>query len=384
MQPSFLIQCFPWDLEDEGIESVLARLAGELGVDGITVPAVSGDVARLRTVPGACGSIFRTRAAANFQPDAKHWSGTRIRLPAAAWMKSRNSLERIGRVCERERLSLRVSIGPLSGDSLADRFPFAQVVNCFGDRPGTVFCPSNPDVREFYSAAIRDLSENYPVSAVALIGLAGNHDATGWQNLHPIETEVWNPHWALLSWCFCAACSSRAGDSGVDVQAALRAARDEILRGLTLAGPRRTSLREILDEDAALSRYHEFRYQAVRSLLQVARSSTALRLIDWELDFTGELDFNGLLESCDAMALQLLRGGLTDRRHEAFPRDRLEAIQRTQPPEIADGPALVAALHEAAQAGFGAIELHSFGVAPDPCLDWVRQAIRYARRETGV
>ena len=52
------------------------------------------------------------------------------------------------------------------------------------------------------------------------------------------------------------------------------------------------------------------------------------------------------------------------------------------PVERGDDPALVAAVHESVQAGHSEIGFYADGLLPASCLDWVRQAIRYARRES--
>ena len=85
-----VFECFPWDLDLEGYDESLARLAGEIGVDAILVPAVHEGIRELRPRAAEGTRAFVCRAAAHFQPNAKLYSGLRIRPIAAAWMKTRN------------------------------------------------------------------------------------------------------------------------------------------------------------------------------------------------------------------------------------------------------------------------------------------------------
>lgn len=60
---------------------------------------------------------------------------------------------------------------------------------------------------------------------------------------------------------------------------------------------------------------------------------------------------------------------------------RREAAFFCWPPMCKDGPALVSAVHEASQAGCLAVGFAHYGAAPLASLEWIRQAVRYARRE---
>src|SRR5262249_33730749 len=101
--PSFYFYCYPWDLEDEGLEISLGRLAGEIGVDGITVAATETDIRMIRGRPLGGRRTFISPAGAHFQPDPAIHRGNRIRPIPASWMKSKNPLERIAKVAEKER-----------------------------------------------------------------------------------------------------------------------------------------------------------------------------------------------------------------------------------------------------------------------------------------
>src|SRR5690349_13438156 len=99
------MNCYPWDLVDEGIDAVLDRLKGEAGVTGISVPFSCGPIVQLRPHAGVSPRTFRSRGGVQFQPEASHYTGTRIRPVVADWLRKSNPLAAIAEACAKRGLA---------------------------------------------------------------------------------------------------------------------------------------------------------------------------------------------------------------------------------------------------------------------------------------
>jgi len=388
MGPAFYFYCHPWDLEDEGIEFALGRLRGEIGVDAISVTAVASEVRLIRGRPLGGKRTFVCPSAAHFQPDSSIHRDNRIRPAPAAWMKARNPLERIARVSEREGLGLRVRVNCCEGRQLADRHPHAACVNVWGDPFGDRICPSQPDVRAYVAALMEDLSRNYPLSAIEL---SGNNFAGGWEPdwyEHAGRCGAGMQH-IVSTWCFCTACRQRAEEQHIDADAV----RSAILAGWDAMLPAKTPEADAailgLRANPQVAAYEDFRREAVCALLRSARAK-ARRPLRVEVGLAGEfpgLDVARIRDCCDGLVVPVCEFEGEEVCAEEIARfggtTKCDGRLICYPPFTEEGPSLVAQAHRAAGMGYAALGFEDYGLAPAPCLEWVRQAIRYAKRESG-
>lgn len=389
MRPEFYVYCYPWDLEDEGLDASLGRLAGEIGVDGITVAAVLPEITQLRTMPPAAGRLFHAKAAAHFQPDSACYANTRIRPAPAAWMKSKNALERIVTAAEKQRLKVRALIHPLTGDALAERHPHSRVVNVNGDEVANALCPSNADVREYLAGLTRDLSTHYGIEAIELAGLGPPHiDIAANQSNFFFTLGMSEPSRELLSVCFCAACRQRAVEAGIDMKQTEIVVTRCIENLLTLPMPRDEDDRSIRPESEALKKYGAIRRSAIQQMTEYIRHEGKVPLYYHVPELRTEHDAaqDALTEETwDRLVVQSADDSHhTEKRIRRLP-GQFAAAELSQPivsAQSKDGPSLVALVHSSTQKGYAAINFETYGAVPAPCLDWVRQAIRYARRES--
>ena len=148
--------CHPWDLLDEGVDEVLARLHGELGVTGVCVPAVCAPLATLRTRPGVSPRIFRTRGGLFFAPGEDYYQATRCTPAVSTWLKGRNPLRRIADGCRKLGLDCRAMAACSTAGRIVARHPHAAAKTVFGDPWPDRLCPINPDAQAFLIAVCRD------------------------------------------------------------------------------------------------------------------------------------------------------------------------------------------------------------------------------------
>jgi hypothetical protein len=383
----FFFWCYPWDLEEEGIEAAIDRMAGEIGVDAVSIATTLPSVSEFRARAFATHRTVEYDAAAHFQPVAKHYAGTRIRPIAAPWMKSRNPLEKIAQYAEKQGLKVRAWTTCCHGSAMVARHRMAACVNVFGDLSPSWMCPSNPDVREYVAALVEDLTTHYPLDTIELDGA----DFGGPTHSHkharsgvgggPVEQ-------VLLSWCFCPSCQQRARDGGLDVEAVAAAAASQLGQMMLAKIPSHNDFDSLLASDANLAAYYKMRVEVVTSLARLIRGRTKARLVVHHETPTcfSAADAVALSEVCDGLVIpaphQVRPQDPEPRLQYAWGVEKTQLAQPCHPPHIEDGPALVSTVHHAAQTGCAAIGFSNYGVAPEPCLDWVRQAVRYARRES--
>jgi len=383
--------CYPWDMEDEGVAAALGRMAGDVGVNAVSVVAAHHGIREIRPRAVSGPRVIQLDAAAHFQPDGKRYAKNGIRPIAASWMKSRNPLDKIAGEAEKQGLALRVSVSGCRGGAMVSKYPMASCVNVFGAQSCAWMCPSNPDVRRYVADLVEDLTVNYPVDTLELTYADFGDGRDLWRHLgsgvRPGEVER-----MLWSWCFCSSCRQRAMDADVDVEAVVASVTDHLDRMLRLEPATHDSFEFMLANDAHLAAYHKARVGAVTSLARMVRSQTKTRLI---LDLPSPRVASGayiaeLKEHCDGFLLPLppaeapsLHSSFEAQVREAGGAERVDVSEYCCPPRVKDGPSLVAKVHRAIETGHPAVGFFNYGLAPEPCLGWVRQAIRYARRDRG-
>jgi hypothetical protein len=382
--------CYPWDLEAEGTEAALARMAGDIGTDAVSVATTLYGVEQFRPRAPAGQQRFVHDAAAHFQPDGKLYTNTRIRPVAAGWMKSRNPLDKIARAAQKENLGLRAWTVCCHSSALAAKHPLASCVDVFGNPMGTWLCPANPEVREYLAALVEDLSRNYPLEAIELEA-ANFGDGPHYHRHYQAGVAPGPVERVLLWWCFCPSCRQRAEGGGIEVESVVASVRGCLDRMFRLERPAYSSIEEALEADEHLAAYFRMRCEAVTSLLASLRRQTNVRLLVHVDSSAWDSGANiaRLSEHCDGFVATAADYGSpawserVDRLVQATgTTGRVDLGLACCPPRVSDGPALVAATHRAAQSGYAGVGFCNYGLAPEPCLDWVRQAIRFARRET--
>ena len=210
------IYLYPWDLEDEGAESVIARLR-DTGLDAISL-AVSYHAGKF-TRPHANGQkvYFPEDGTIYFPPDLSHYG--RVKPIVNSRVGGYEALQ----VLERAAPGFSVTawtVG-LHNSPLGRAHPDLVVRNAYGDPLWNSLCPSKPDVRAYLVALCADIANNQPVAEVAI-------ETPGWQAFrhghhHEFELiDLTQNAQILLGTCFCDDCVAAAGTAGIDA-AALKA-----------------------------------------------------------------------------------------------------------------------------------------------------------------
>ncbi len=161
----------------------------------------------------------------------------------------------------------------------------------------------------------------------------------------------------------------------MDVQRVQSLVSDLLTNAMRLEPAGYASLSAMLAEHEPLAAYRAMRDDVEDSLLRMVRTRTTTRLVMHAA--AGEPAIADQSPHLDGLVRRWDQSG-----HTAASAD-VDVMHVPHPPASRNGQALVAEVHKACEAGHERVGFFQYGITPEPCLDWVRQAIRYARRESG-
>ncbi len=373
---------YPWDLIDEGINAVLDRLHGDVGITGVSVWAASPPVTQLR-VRDVTPRLFRTRGGLFFHPDEQHYSGTRCNPIVSGWVKGKRPLKKISDACADRGMELRIIISAGMTGRFAQRYSEMACKNAFGDVSYTGLCLANPDVQSYLCGVVADLSSNHSAAGVTITDFViAWAEAFGPELL--VASALSEMEASLLSTCFCESCHQRATAAGVDVGMARRSVTATLQRTFDDGPPSDMELETSLSDNAPLKDYHRWRTAELASLLQrLAQACKCELLLDQSLG-VGRLCRHADLDlSLPAAVITRMENPeqLASAMRPAARRSELRLAATFA--HGGHGPELVSILPKAAELGFAAVEFDNYGLLPESALTPIKQAIRFARRTTG-
>ncbi len=356
---------------DEG--AFLARAAGEISLDALVVPAVTRPVRRFRLVPGAATPLFVSEGGWHFPPTATAHGESGVRPVKAKWFGSADHLKRLREEAGRRglRFVLRVDVRGIPGllerePRLVHRTAWGQVDSRMGA------CVLNPELRALLRDTLADL-RRYEPAEVELVGwepdvatlLAGDSSC------------AWNSTLQrVLDTCFCPACRQIAEQADWDVERLVRKIVDGIA-GIAQSYDNATEL------CAALDAYIRVRQEAaaewLRRLAERKPAGTCV-LVREHLE--------GRETSVDSGAPWMMRLPSELTESSAWSAALAEAcdgaVGVSLPawrPAFDEPAALVRFVRAACDAGVQRFDFEGLDAAPDEAVMWLKQAVRFARRE---
>ena len=152
----------PWNHSQEP-DGLLDRVLGEVGIDHLSVPAVTGEVAQFRLSSLPQPPLFYSEGGWHFPPEARLYASTGCRPRVARYLGSRDP---VGRLCEyagRQRLSVYFRVDLPAVRSLVEQNVGLRCRSAWGDElPSFGPCVCNPDFRELLRATLLDLTRYEP------------------------------------------------------------------------------------------------------------------------------------------------------------------------------------------------------------------------------
>jgi len=368
----------PWNYTGKP-DDLLERVAGEVGIDHVTIPVVTGECVQFRLGRLDEAPYFHTEGGWHFPAQTKLYTGS-VRPPVARWLGKRDVPARI---CERAKalgLSVFFRIDVRAVGSLTDRAPHLCQRNAWGQELHTLAaCTSNPELRDLLRATLDDLMR-YEPSGVELANWSPE-GTVDWPNRGRALQHADVP--VLLGMCFCPSCRQIATKTDLDPEQAARSVRVHIAN--LSATPTDPRFQELLDKDELLGAYRAHRVGDVRDWLDRLASAWA------ELRRFYVRDFDGLRTTgpeSDGWA-PLLRVGRDARRRasdaacaEAADWDASRAFSILVCHRVfEEASALVNVVTARVRAGADFFDFEGLDETPPEVVTWLKQAVRYARRE---
>src|SRR3954467_4064758 len=156
------IYAYPWDLADEGVSSVVERVAA-LGINTITI-AASYHAGKFLRPHGPGGKVyFPEDGTVYFNAD-----GSRYALMTPVVSRLTRERDVLRQLTSDGRVAVNAWLVLLHNSRLGAIHPDSTVRNAFGDRYVYSLCPSAPESREYAIRLCRDVTDNYGVTGISL------------------------------------------------------------------------------------------------------------------------------------------------------------------------------------------------------------------------
>jgi hypothetical protein len=377
---------YPWDLADVGWDSSLPSIA-ELGITTLRVAAsyhsVQGYFPHNPKRP-----VLRADAAVYFSPDASLYAATSLRPIPSPLLPEIGELGDLVRRARAEGLRTVAWTVCLHNSRLASEHPDAAQLDAFHRRHPAALCPSNPDVRAYVVALVRDLVQNHGVDGIELEAA----HFSSWQ--HHAHRKVAAPpdplRDLLLSLCFCASCAIAAEAAGIDLGQVAADAR----RAVTFR-PEPTTDRGGADRDASLTAFLRVRREAVTKLLHAVHGAAGATPIFYfgptDDEVTG-IDWPAAERMADVLELPAYVASpervraIVRRRVETsgLPASRWTLGLSAGYPEVSARQHLLDLVEAALDQGVAGLSFYNYGLVPSTHLAWVHDAAARARAPLGV
>jgi len=371
-----LIELYPWDLCDEGVEAVLDRLQGEVGLTGIVLWAATPPVLQIRRRP-VDPRVFRTRGGTSFHTDKYRYAATRLVPPVADWVDRENVLAKACEACAQRGLETRfvVSAEAVGGDR--DLHPELATRNAFGIESRSHLCLLNPEGQGYLQTLLEELQDRFAFSCLELAGFGSRWGEAAVGNggrFSPIGR-------FLFGSCWCDSCMQQAGGDGVDAESARGATVHGLDRYFGQSNLDDALIRPLLSDDGPVGRYLQWQSCRFQAWFEQLESHFSRRILLRR-------------EAMDGIADAFAHGG------RIAASSSVHVLSPTWNPQESDGmdggaseihvPAcvleewqadqLVARFSRLAEAGATSITAGNYGLMAPETLVGIRQAVRFARR----
>lgn len=205
---------YPWDII--GDPAAVQRIA-DLGVDAVAL-AASYHTVRAATPLHPGHRLIDARHAALYLPVREEvWGGRRLTPAEPSWVDGPDSYGQARDALKAAGLPVYAWTVLTHASRLGDLAPDLVVRNAFGDRYPYALCTAQPEVVEYARTLVREVvtqgrPDGVVLEACGPLGFfhGGHHEKT--------EGGDWGKvRQALLSLCFCDACTALHAEAGIDV-----------------------------------------------------------------------------------------------------------------------------------------------------------------------
>ena len=389
MPPHITMWSYLWDLVDDGIDDVLAEMRDDLGLTALSLATHYHSVEQYR--PHTKGPfIYRADSSLYFEPDLSRYGRTRMRHQVAPLAQKGNPLKRVSDRAAEIGLDLVSWTLACHSSYLGRTYPECVTHNATGDVHPEALCPANPDVRGFLTGLADDLTHNYRIAVLELE--SWHYQPSRHYHHHEKLPAPFGPaEEFLLGLCFCEHCAARGSAAGVDVDRLRASVADAIRRVMSNSKPFPDKPGEFIDRTPGMREYVEARVDVVNSLLEeiVAASASPVSPICWSSPETSGVDVSQVARIAPTITITAyasdeakVRQSIREAAKTAGGVDKLRVGYHAFPPVAPDRETLLRNIAASLDEGVRAFSFYNYGVAPRPCLQWVRDAARMIHQRT--
>jgi hypothetical protein len=368
---------YPLWTDPTGPGELLDRAIGEVGLNHLTVPVVTGAIERFRLNPAAPPHHFVTEGGWHYPPDSSCYQAGPVKPRTARWFGRKDVLKRVCDFARSRDVRVVFRIDLRAVPSLIEHEPHLLTRNAWGDDvPAAGLCVLNPNVRELLRGTLDDLSRYGPA------GFQLEWWSPDTQPTEPARRLALWSWWAtqLADCCFCPACQ-QAGTDSAEARKRVCVHLDALAGEIDEFGAG-----QALRNDTVLREYHESKLRDTANWLNaLAASFPDQQRYLLNSTWVSESGAEGL----GADAFDCVHDRLTSRDPAAEYRKFECAIRGTRVnglalavwrPEIRNADHLVRCVTGRANKGVTFFDFERLDEAPAEALTWLRQAVRYARR----
>ncbi|MBB14067.1 hypothetical protein CMK22_02290 [Candidatus Poribacteria bacterium] len=373
------IWIYPWDLADEGVESVISYLVKDIGINAIALATAYHSVEHLRP-RSTSGKFYRSsQASLYFEPDLSFFSGTKLRPYVNPFIKGNPILQRFVEACHKYEAKPESWTVFLHNSYLATKNPDCAQRNVYGDIIPYALCPANPDVRAYAIG----LSRNLAAIGIQIIELESlNYMGFGHSHYHSKFGIDFGDAQSLFSFCLCQNCRKKGEDSNIDVDRMASQIQDE-LDDIFQTGKTSNNLEQYLEKIEGLEKFIQVRQNVVSSLLQEIRDA-----VDTELNFIlmGDRVTSGLApetisqisDKVEILAYTSSASQMVDMIHgkyqEISSQEKLVVGYSVYGSSTPNAETLHNNVQAAIDIGVRHFSFYNYGIMPPQNLDWVKKA----------
>jgi hypothetical protein len=378
---------YTWDLTYGSTADNIAKLKHEIGLDAISVATAYHTYEMLCAHRPGRKFVCAPEAAVYFQPQLDLYAETPIKPHISPTLADRDPLREIGDACSANGLGLTSWTVCLHNSKMATTYPDHAQANAFGDVMPHAPCPASPAVRAYITALIKDLTGNYPISAVELETL--NYNGYGQGHYHEkIGLPIGPLEAFLFSLCFCDHCCTGGQDNGIDVQRLQESVRTALNHFCEEGVPSEQSIEDYVQSDEALAAFVHMRAATVESLTRLVKETSPVPVYYLLMGnyYNSGMDYAKIAAIVDRVEV-LAYSADTAQVHQSIKNVSDLGIEPQQihagfgayHPTSPDEATLVATTRAAQEEGVSGFSYYNYGIMPKRNLQWVKAAVSQVR-----
>lgn len=374
---------YPWDLLDEGVESVADRLS-DLGVTEVAL-ATNYHTVQTYHPHNPERRTFFAHPSSYFQPADEDYG--RLQPVPNEVMGDDDWLARITEEIADTHLSLSSWTIGCHNSRLGMANRDLTLTSPYGDDLVFGLCPSNPDVQAYLTNLLADLDGRAPFERIELEQFDYFYGTGfGWHH-EKFHTQLGDLGEFLFGLCFCEHCREHAADDGVDVERA-RADAVDALDALTEGElPHTLDVGGWLFEHPAVMGYALARTETLGTVFERLDDAVGGADLGYYVGQLGVEDswkfgvdfdrLDGSLDYYTALAYESTPEAAADcvRTAKSLTDTPVHAGLMPAHPVLTDGETLAGVVDGVVDAGAERVSFYNYGLLPERNLGWVGDAL---------